>query len=150
MTIEEYLKVINGVSLDQVLTSDAIANPGFIDIIPTDQDSKWIEPARFSVAGAYLISRKRVITPNNEEKVLELVTPLKDDLSMHLDDYKTVEETLIHTIAALKQIQESHDRIAEVTGVPQPDLKPRILILEAFLAKVKAESMDKPSETMGF
>ena len=69
---------------------------------------------------------------------------------MHLDDYKTVEETLIHTIAALKQIQESHDRIAKVTGVPQPDLKPRILILEAFLAKVKAESMDKPSETMGF
>ncbi len=150
MTVEEYLKVINGVPLDEALTSGAIVYPGFIDIIPTDQDSKWVRPASFSVAGAYLISRKIVVTPKDEEKVLELVTPLKDDLSMHLDDYKTVEETLIHTIAALREIQESNYRIAEATVVPQPNWKPRIQLLEAFLAKVKAESMDKPSESMGF
>ena len=68
---------------------------------------------------------------------------------MHLKDYKTVEETLMHTIVAFNQMQESNNRIAKSIGEPQPDLTPTIRLLEAYLAKVKAESMEEPTDTVG-
>lgn len=149
MTIEEYLKIVNGVPLDAELTGEMIEFSGFTDVLPDAPNAYSAFPATFSVAGAYLIARRRIITAEKEDKILELVTPLKDDLSMHLKDYKTVEETLMHTIVAFNQMQESNNRIAKSIGEPQPDLTPIIRLLEAYLAKVKAESMEEPTDTVG-
>lgn len=127
MTVQEYLKKINGVSEKQELVPDMIQLAGFVDVIPKIKGVTILAESNisFNVDTENLVTR-RSFELDDGSALIEKRVPLNDDISLHCGEFNNPEELIRATITGLEELQESELRIAKVTGENLVDYQSRI------------------------
>ena len=124
MTVEEYLRAVNGVFGDKELTGEDIEMVGFIDVMPNVEYIAAMQ-AKFIIESGNIIVQ-RDFTTSDGEVSLEKVTPLNTNISECCPENKTTLQVLTDTIEGLKEIQES-------SFIDKTDYQSRIDTLEKAL-----------------
>lgn len=132
MSVEEYLRVLNGIFDNSELTPDNITMSGYIDIIP-EIDSYAMSEAKISINSGNIIAN-RVFTTKDGDIQLEKTTPLSDNISIHCTGNSTSEQTIERTITALEELQQQELELSKKTNRPLVDYQSRI---DAFTSILK-------------
>ena len=140
MTIEEYLKTVNGLSADQELTPDLIRMIGFVDIIPNIDRPLAASPVTMDIVGGDIVV-KRTFTTATGDVPMEKTISLSDDISQYQGDYASTEDLLASTIKALKDIQDENLLFSKNDPSISVDYQQRIDELKKALEKIKGNGM---------
>lgn len=126
MSVEEYLRIINGEFGEEELTKDKVDILGFVDIIPFLKNSVENGPIEMVINEGLLLARRTFTTSDGEEITLEKVTDLSDDIALHCDTLGSPETLLSATIVGLREMKDNDISLNEQNGGTPVDYTPRI------------------------
>lgn len=141
MSVEEYLRIINGEFGEEKLTKDKIDVIGFVDIIPYLKDSVSRGPIEMVINEGVLSAKRTFTNSDGEEITLEKLTDLSDDIALHCDTLGSPEAVLSATAVGLKEM-ENMDNGKFTVGHDPLDYSPRIeAITQALQSYTQVETV---------
>ena len=132
MTVEEYLRAINGLFKGEELTPENIKYTGFIDIIP-QKDYYYASNVDFTIDSGVITAVRTFRKEGEEEATLNKATSLSDDISLHCGKYGDVKGLIEATL----------DGLEDLDLVGGNDYKDRIQYFREALDRI--EQVDKSS-----
>ena len=117
MTIGEFLKILNGISDTEELTTQSLREEiPVLDVAPTIEGFSVSGPLNYQIYSGSLIGTRYYILKNGSNAQVERKIELSDDIGLYGGRFENSEQIIEETIRLLSMKQESSKRIEAVTG----------------------------------